>query len=110
MHNIQIEIMCKWALHTVNQFFYRIYIKLFIQRPVLEPDVLTQIASNQKKHSNLQQSPKKKKKEKIPDVTNCIKLKRLDLNDFLFYQISSPSTKSLSFVGVEVGFSEKSGL
>ena len=42
----------------------RIYIKLFIQRPVFEPDVLTQIAFYQNTFKSTSISKKEKKKEK----------------------------------------------
>lgn len=106
MHNIQIEIMCKWALRTVNQFFFFVYTSNSLyKRPVLEPDVLTQIASIQKIHSNLHRSPKRKKKKSQVFKLIYIELER-DYAEMVFKQISSPSRKVSHLLVLMVGVGE----
>jgi len=90
MHNIQIENMCKWALHKVNQSLNVYTSNSLYKRPVLEPDVLTQIASIQKNiqiYINLQ----KKRKKKLNFICN---LKETKLKWF-FKQKGSLSRKIL---------------
>ena len=63
----------------------RIYIKLFIQRPVFEPDVLTQIAfyQNTFKSTSISKKEKKKKKKKQGVKLTCTELER-DYTEMVF--------------------------